>query len=735
MLFPLLACVAPTVGPAPPDVATWTALPALSADAAWPDEAGEPIPVPEALAGVPGLDDPSAYGRDGLPDGRASAGSFGVGNGVVFGIVGLDDPVNTLTNVSGPGYDTDAGFFGDAWFALEADGVALDVTAARAQRPRGTALARTFEVMGDLSLSVTTAAPPGEAAILRVVTVQNDGPDASPTLVWRLARADDEVLATTFDQVRGARQMRLSCDEGAYDADADAWIAPLALAAGEETTLTCQQAVTSTGGFTMVDLDAPAALAATNDAVAAVLGGALVLDVPDAKVADLYEGMLVTLWTQTAPSGLVSPMSRYTRGWLRDSEGPVRLWLRAGLHDDALALLEALWLTQLAEGAVRNSFPLDTDLDAVTLPDDPATFWADADFMPGREPVEAPSYPILLHAMAADWTGTTWDAQRLAFLDACLDRQVFDGDLLPFSGDETFRFPLASAIGEGLPEDLGWSANSSFLWRAAADALGRDPGAAPVNAYWTGDYWAPIARYADASPLGEPYEDVALQPVWWPGGALDPADVAAHLDATAEALLGDDGVLISRLAGTSSPNAGYTGMVPGFWLHAAAAHHRSEEASAFAALDLVATPSGHFEELHGADHHPLAVTHDADGLGADVTARYRPWEGGDVVAAMLDYLVGFDPAGLTLAPHLPPGWPAFSVSGLRVGTDSLDVTVTGYAEGVVVRVSGAPAGLRVTLHGERAFTQVSVDGTVVDGAGDVVTVPVGAGDTEVIGAY
>ena len=240
------------------------------------------------------------------------------------------------------------------------------------------------------------------------------------------------------------------------------------------------------------------------------------------------------------------------------------------------------------------------------------------------------------------------------------------------------------------------------LWRAAAATLGMNPGDVPTDPYWTGTWWAPILDW-DGQPLGDPYEDVALQVTWWDAG-LDTGDIDAHLDATADALLQDDGTLSSPLADGDGLNIATTGMVPGFWLEAVSTRHRPEEQTAFDALDLVATPSGHFEELHGQDHRPLALTHDADGLGADTTARYRPWEGGDVVAALLDHLLGARPnaaAGtLALAPHLPAGWPSFTAHDLRVGDTRLDVTVEGWAEGERVRVDGAGAlAVTVTLHG------------------------------------
>lgn len=701
MLFLVLGCE-----PVEPDITTWTLRPTGEF---WANEAGEAIPLPASLAGETALADVSRYGRVGVPTGRGDAGSFGVGNGIVFGLIGLDDPVNTLTNAIGPGYQADAGFFGDSAFVLDAP-----VTDAAVQRPRGTAIVRTVESADGVTLHTTSYASPGQSGIVRHLDIVAT---RSGTVRWAISRGEDELpeFEAGVVQTRGSRRTRLSCDVG--ELIDDAWV--VTFQAGEQSVV-CTQ-VFSEGDFIEVSPDLSGAI----DAASEALAGSLELNVPDPKVADLYEGMLVTTWAQTTPSGLVSPMSRYTSGWLRDTEGPVRLWLRAGLHEQALTTLESLWLAQLASGGVQNSFGVDGDLDAVVPPENPEEWWAEAEFMEGREPVEAPSYPILLHGMAADWTGASWDEQRMAFLRACLDRQVFSGDYLPFSGDETFRYPMSGAVGD-LPEALGWSLHSSLLWRAAAGVLGENPESAPLSGFWTGEFWAPIVAFGGV-PLGQPYEDVALQTTWWPEMGLASEQLDSHLTATVSSLLQWDGVLLSRLYQSASPNLIYTGMVPGMWLHAAAVQHRPEESDAFNALDLVATPSGHFEELHASDHGAFALTHQADGLGADVTARYRPWEGGNSVSALLDYLIGAQPKAtsrtLLLAPHLPPDWPSFGAKGIRVGEFSVDMQIVGFAEGLVVQLSGT-AGLAVSveLHGQQDFTAVWADGQLTEATGAVVRV-------------
>lgn len=682
----------------------------------WPNEAGEPIPVPAALSSFTELSNPSSYGWSGVAGGRAEQGSFGVGNGRVFGLVGLDNPVNTLTNAMGSGYQAEAGFFGDSAFMLD-----QTVTEAQVQRPRETAVVRTLELAGDVTLSTTSFATPGADTLVRLVTTWSG---SAAELRWEVARDNSELPSQDggITQDRGSKRMRMVCETG--EIVDDAWVIPVPV--GEQTLVCLQQF--SSGEFPAPDFEgALAALDASISASGAMLAEAVRLDLPDPKVSDLYEGMLMTEWVQTTEHHLVSPMSRYTRGWLRDAEGPIRLWLRAGLHEQALDTLEAVWLGQLAAGGVNNSFSLDIEPDEIEIPEDPTDYWASAEFMPGREPVEAPSFPVLLHAAATAFTGQTFDEQRMAFLQACLDRQEFDGDVLAFSGDETFRYPMSAAVGD-LPEELGWSFNSTVLWRAAAQSLGVSPEGAPVAPFERDEGWAPILSF-EGFPLGLPYEDVSLQPTWWPKSSLDPGRLSSHLDEVAEHLLQPDGVLLSRLAGTNAPNIAYTGMVPGYWLQAVASAHRPEEQSAFDALDLVATPSGHFEELHDAQHLPLSLTHDADGLGADVTARYRPWEGGDVVSALFDYLVGIEPNAaedsVVLSPHVPQGWPGFSARGLRVGQVRFDLAMAAYEEGMVATLEGAGAlDVVIEMHGAQPFRQVWVDGVLLGATGSVVAVPV-----------
>lgn len=330
-------------------------------------------------------------------------------------------------------------------------------------------------------------------------------------------------------------------------------------------------------------------------------------------------------------------------------------------------------------------------------PADPDAFWASADFMPGRNAAEAPSYPAILHDL---YVRTTGDAAilsdaRMAFLEQALLRQDMDADgLLPFSGDETYRWLMAVTIGETVPEAVGWSAGSSLLLAHAAERLlelGGDDALSEVGAraragaesYVDSEGFVSPIRFFDTGGLFfGPYEDVSTQPLW-----LDPVDPseaeARNVDVLAERLMGEDGVLRSN-------DLGITGMSHGFWLADLAALDHPERDRAFNGLGALATPSGHFEEGHGPDNDALSITHQADGMGADAVARYRPWEGGDALAGMLRALIGQGgdarDGRLILRPRLPNGWPFLVARGLRFGGVPLTVELEGYDEGQVIRL-------------------------------------------------
>jgi hypothetical protein len=124
----------------------------------------------------------------------------------------------------------------------------------------------------------------------------------------------------------------------------------------------------------------------------------------------------------------------------------------------------------------------------------------------------------------------------------------------------------------------------------------------------------------------------------------------------------------------------YTGMMPGYLLYDLAITDAPEAERAFNALDLAASPSGNYAEYQiYDDHSALQVIYETSGTLGDLTARYRPWEGGINGDALAFYLAGWQPdaaaGAATLAPRLPNDWPWMHWLLLRAGDRRVDLEV------------------------------------------------------------
>ncbi|MFT4621817.1 MAG: hypothetical protein ACI8PZ_000469 [Myxococcota bacterium] len=709
LLVWLVACV-PVSDLPPPESVAWTP----SSTPAWPLGPGDDLPLPPELAAHPSLESLSTWRQAGTPEGRATAGSYAVGNGLAFGLLGLDHPWGTLTNLTGPHYQRSGGFFGDSAVLPVRDGRVGEWAEERVQQVRNVPVVRAGAEAAGLVLQQTVFAPPGVPAVVRHLSVTADDPLTGAGLAITLATApdDDVVLADALGQVRGDRTMWVGCpDADAIVVEGRLQVHLPDLAAGDTWSTTCVHAFAAgetwdPEAFGPAGLD-PSGLTDVSAALDALeaehpVPGVAVLVTSDPAVDDFVEGQLRTVLVQTDISGVVSPMSRYTSGWLRDAEGPVRLLLRLGLHERARAILDGTVAALAHREQLSNSFSLH-EVDPSALPDDPEQFWSEVPFMPGREAAEAPSYPVLLEAQLARWSGTSIADDRLAFLRACLDRQAFTPEgLLPFSGDETYRYPMAFVLGAE-PETLGWSLGSQLLWVAAADAL------APFDAGWgeradmarvdlesafvSDGVLAPLVPF-DGSAPPPAYEDLAAMALWLGPDVVDPGVAAETLLAVA-----------ATEPPWMSPGAiGTTGMFPGWVVAGLADPHAvarlpadrlntwsEAEDAAWVALGERATPSGHFEELMTVDG-ALALVHLPDGTGDDVTARARPWEGGDVAAAVLRRLTGLSvgpatDAGIpvTVAPGAGPA--ELMLQGFRIGEGRATLSVQHFEEGRTIRLS------------------------------------------------
>jgi len=668
----------------------------------------------------------------GEPTNARWMGDFGAGNGHVFALSGYACPLNTLHTMVGPDYQQESEFFRDTSVQAAVGTEPVKVRDGRMFRVRRTAILVSSERADDLHLYTITFAVKGTGrddpvnrAIIRIAVVVN--------YTFETIR-DVHLLTEDGTTTREGRDRTLVALSP--DAADPAAVSLGDLAPGEEKTAVYAY-VMSVGGEgeaeTIAALRAAGAdrlLEDTRDRWFSRLEKAATLESPDPRVDDLLEGMLVTVLTQQTYLGGVSPMSRYTLMWIRDTAGAVRFFARMGLLEEARAMLDYYHLGAVMRGDIGNA--LDLDYDPETPPPEPD--WASLPPFSGRCEGETPSY---LPLMAHWYTRASGDTSLLVsqtefFKRALLAQNISQEGLIPFSGDETYRGAMGLALGLAIEHDyVGCckSANSSFLFTASAraladelEALGNtdDPPVLREKAdlvlqaadayYWRADeMYAPFLDESDPANLPIPFEDVSTKPLWT--GCLSPDDPRAQTNL--ENVIAQKGTEDGFLQTPLHPDYDnyleldihegvYTGMMPGYYLYNLALTDHPEGEKAFNALELAASPSGNFAEYQVYDDHSaLQVIYEHGGTLGDLTARYRPWEGGISIDAMVYYLTGFEPdapgGAIKLAPRLPNLWPRMSWTGLRVGDQRFDLLVEDRGGKRMITITPASGPLTVNL--------------------------------------
>lgn len=662
-------------------------------------------------------------------------GAFGTGNGRVFGFVGLADPLNTLHSLTGPSYDKRPRFFGD--YAIRLSGGPFDEE--RAGRSVSAPVLVTRGVRGAIELDTVDFAPwtddpAARLCFVRLLTVRNRGAAGVGGLAIEVAAENmvDEPVPGVLVEKAGERRLytRFLGPHGP-SATAAGKVLSLPLpevAAGAEHEVVLSLCTTEGDDGVPPEpaLDADRLLDETAGRYQEWEERLVQVDLPDPMVADFIDGMKMTLKVQTSASGATCPMSEYTLTWARDNVGPVMAMLDLGGHEDARGYLDYLWAGVRYKGDLANAYPSDLDVAAAPPPPDFDSMGP----LSGRTAAETPSYMVILHDLYERATGdASWLGERWPLLRRCMSAVAFGPDgLLPFSNDETFRAAMNAAAGIALEyphDELTWSANSGMLWlgafrsyRRLADLHGRSTDAdalearrAEVEAGLLEHYLlpdgciSPFVHRDTLEPSPAPFEDVALQVTWsgWKDGD-DPLS-RSSLDCLIARLGRAPGVIASRIHESYAdfPLLGgasgiYTGMLPGYTLAGLTDAGHPDMEAAFEAVRRSLDTSGNVNEMHVLDDGAaLSILYDRSGAMGDYTARFRPWEGGIVLDAVLRYLVGFRPdvAARTLSfrPHLPEGWPRMAWRGLRAGPDRLDLEVEVLATGtrISVRSKGSEA--------------------------------------------
>lgn len=765
----------------PTDATSDTTTPLPEPDVLWGQGPEVPDLPPWVIehVGEEGLSNWSFALEHGDPPPPMHLADFAVANGHVFSLIGYASPFNTLHSMIGPDYQKDDGYFSDLWVevASAADGNPFTWKREWIGRARGAPVVVTHAESPVVSLTVLDVAPFGGLSspedsppgILRVALIRNRTAEDLDGLWLRAAcaRPQEDLGEGQVQEERGGNRRILEwLDGGEPVATGNGLAVPVGpLPAGGLATLRLAAGTGEAGDDIDATLDvlreeAGPLVEDTLTAWGERLNRGIEVVTPDPRVNDYLTGAQVIVLSQIASTGALCPMSQYTRTWLRDCGGPVRYLTRSGFVEEAKGIIDYLWLAALVEGGLRNSYPADFDPDLLDILDPPA--WEDQPVMTGRARAESPTYLALMYSWYFGVTGYLPDIDIRQMLRHALLKQEFHGDLLPFSGDETFR--TAMAIAHGLPVDESFeegylSANSSFLWVPAArfmalisELSGEDTevynewltladqveAAAEETYHADGGAYAPYVHEGDLSPAPAPFEDVNTKPIW--AGYLGRfSDAAAdNLDATIAALGGGDGILVSPLPdayvgwmGLPIKEGIYTGMSPGYFLQNLAQERHPLAEAAFNALQHHASPSGATPEYAVLDGpYPLQIMYDpTGGEPADYTSRYRPWEGAIVADAALEYLFGLRQVNqsndLALSPNLPNGWSWSEVRGVQVGDlQRYDIRVERHDGTWTVTVTGVTGGgVDVTLDlpwpDDGASAVVTLDGEPIEAHGQV----------------
>lgn len=701
-------------------------------------------------------------------------GAYGVGNGHSFALFGLTDPMNTMHGLASPTYERGPRFAGDyaIYLAPAGEGDSPHFDEEQTTRSLSAPVVLTRGRLGELRLDTVDFAPATDdpelrACIVRVLTVTNDGAATAPLHELRVRPANDttspmadvllevgpERAFTTYFVDGTIRVEELPDEERRLVRD----VGPLAAGASEQTVLLHCGAE----GATIVRpaaVDAGALLDATAAEYQAWEAGLVQVEVPEPLLADYIDGIKMTLRVQTTATGASCPMSQYTRTWARDNIGPVRAMLAFGAHDDVRRMMDYVYGAIVLGGDLSNSY--DADLDLTDLPAEPD--WSALPPLSGRVGAETPSYMVAIYGEYFLHSGRVDRVRdRFDFLRRCTLAQDFGPDgLLPFTGDETFRAAMNATFDlplEFAHHEDSYSANSAVLWLGAAnhflrmadelamadDRTATEARIAEVEAGFETHYALPggcISPFQDRA-TGEswsvPFEDVSLKATWtgWRDG--DSAEAQANMSCLIDGFEQHPGVYRSPAAERYRnyvllpPVDGvYTGMLPGYTLAGLTAVGHPDAAAALDELGVLSTSSGNAQEYQaylGTDEFGLTAIYDVTGGLGDYTAKFRPWEGGINVHAVLAYLAGFEPEAsahsLSLRPHLPAGWPSLALRGLRSGDDRFDLEVERVADGYDITLTSlASVDHEVTLRWDAelgAPLLVEVDGAPV-AAADIV---------------
>ncbi|MFQ5809773.1 MAG: hypothetical protein ACE5JM_09165, partial [Armatimonadota bacterium] len=627
---------------------------------------------------------------------QSDLGSFTIGNGRVFTMLGLMLPVSTLNNTLGPTYQKQSGFLGHDIVGLRINGREAACPVQTVQRVRRSGVVRTTMRGDEWALETLDFAPPELDAIVRIVGVRNRsdkpfraeavihlqrlivGSAGPPTL---LLRGSLRVLGGVVGDGTRVREGHVEITpDGTTGGD-------MGSGAGAIATIPFGKIAPQQGRakirYLVISDNARAegeTLRALEDGGLDLLDrthawwqewheGATTLRCPDPQVADLLDDAKAVMKTQQAASGGYSPMHLYSSCWVRDSNGPIRYMLRCGKFEDVKRALDYYYEASARRRSISMNHPLNIPIGG----DTPKVNWRRLPM----ESAEVPSFVVLQHYWYYRHTG---DVEPIEAHWQYLKRNVEGQELspdgrLPFHGDETYRFPGYTIWGASRTEPTNYleldhlfSADSAFEYVAAAEsmsemaaALGRRGDAqhfqtlaqrvrqVTERVYWQpqAGFYAPASSQFSTCMYRYPFANINLRPLWV--GYSDPESPRAQQNVlnALSYLWRDDGTV------ETTPGFGYTtGMTPGMVLYSLATIDHAAAETALRGVIGAFSPAAEMAEMLEPDNRA------SGGIWGE--RRARPWEGGINAEAVLYYLSGFEPDArymrARLCPRVPFGW-------------------------------------------------------------------------------
>jgi hypothetical protein len=665
----------------------------------------------------------------------SDVGAYPVGNGKVFGTIGLALPFGTVQEMLGPTYQKTGALLG-AWaptVLVDDEPLLITRQSTRWIKPGGVVHSRWEGEAIHVDLYQT--APNDVTAIVTLMMVTNVGteavdvslglqpnasPDSSDNGALLASRGEiivrggfagaktsivDEAILPTFpeelsDRVRPVNRAALDiptqsvvCPLGTVEPEESVGkLAYLAIGNNADETATVASTVEEKGWQLFEDTHAW--WQEWHDSTLTVEGAG----------AEIDEFMAIQKYlcrVQQAELGGYSPMHKYSYRWIRDANGPIMFLLDSGDFDSVSRDLTYHYAGTAYKKDIFNNVELTLPVDI----ENPAEIdWTE---VPAQK-AEIASFMILQNYWYYQHTGESEQLeQRWEYLVRAFDaHEVDEQGRLPFHGDETYRFPgyqLISTDPEAVADYIHMtlrSADSAFEYVAAAEAMAemaavidrpedeiaryreaaqfvRD---ATERLYWQDGrgYYAPAMSAVSGELYRYPFANINMRPTW--------IGYAGNTERQRENILNALRWLYRPEAGTTNltPTCAYTvGMTPGMVLSALTAIDHSEAPRVLEGLLRAAETSGGFSEMNRPDDTPSR-----DNWGMH---RVRPWEGGINGSAVLQYLTGFEPGApnrqVIFEPHLPPGADQMTVRNLRVAETRLTLEVSEVADGLQVRVT------------------------------------------------